>query len=167
MKYFFHALLLVIGGLLSIFAQNVSAGADVDPKAVPRKLSESKFLGTETVNANSPHSLPHDVALADFRAYVKERLGLVLDARPEIFYRFGHVPGALSLPKDEFEKGYAKLKTTLESDMSQPIIVYCTDESCEDSEWVYQALTNLGYSQVSIFRGGWDAWTKAGYPEEK
>ena len=34
----------------------------------------------------------------------KEKRGLVLDARPKIFYRFSHVSEALSLPRDEFEK---------------------------------------------------------------
>lgn len=122
----------------------------------------------KTVNAISPApSLPKDVPLDDFHAYVKEKRGLVLDARPEIFYRFGHVPGALSLPRDEFEKGYTQLKAKLEANKSQLMIIYCSDESCEDSDLVYQALTNLGYTQISIFRGGWDVWAKAGLPEEK
>lgn len=137
-------------------------------KAECLQPSDSKFAGTETVNAVS-FQLPllKNVPLEDFIVYVKEKRGIILDARPEIFYRFGHVPGALSLPRDEFEKGYTRLKAKLDTNKSQAMIIYCSDESCEDSELVHKALANLGYTQISIFRGGWDAWTKAGLPEEK
>jgi predicted sulfurtransferase len=64
---------------------------------------------------------------------VESKRGLVLDARPEIFHRLGHVPGALSLPRDDFETGYAALKEKLEADRSQPIVIYCSSASCEDS----------------------------------
>lgn len=131
--------------------RSVAKLADMEP---------SKMVATQV---SSLQQIPLD----SFFAFVKEKRGLVLDARPEIFYRFGHVPGALSVPRDEFEKGYTQLKARLEANKSQPMIVYCSDESCEDSELVYHALTNLGYTQISIFRGGWDAWTKAGFPDEK
>jgi transposase len=41
--------------------------------------------------------------------FVQEKRGLVLDARVEVYHRLGHVPGALSLPIQFFELGYAKL----------------------------------------------------------
>ena len=59
------------------------------------------------------------------------------------------------------------MKAKLEANKNQSMIIYCSDESCEDSELTYQALINLGYTQISIFRGGRDAWTKAGLPEKK
>lgn len=137
-------------------------------KAERLQSSVSKLTGREPPKmVTTQVSSLQQISLDSFRAFVKEKRGLVLDVRPEIFYRFGHVPGALSLPRDEFEKGYTRLKAKLEANKSQPMIVYCSDESCEDSELVYQALTNLGYTQISIFRGGWDAWTKAGLPDEK
>gem|GEM_PF-4178326 len=35
------------------------------------------------------------------------------------FHRLGHLPGAISLRRDEFETGYALVKTQLESNRSQ------------------------------------------------
>lgn len=131
-----------------------------------RNLIVFVIISTTTIAATQVFSF-QEISFDSFHAFVKEKRGLVLDARPENFYRFGHVPGALSLPRDEFEKGYTQLTKKLEANKRQPMIIYCSDESCEDSELVYKALTNLGYTQVSIFRGGWDAWTKAGLPEEK
>src|SRR5690606_30147899 len=84
--------------------------------------------------------------------------GIVLDARPEVFHRIGHIPGALSLPREDFENAYASLKEVLEVDKEQIIVVYCSSMSCQDSELVRRALTALGYSRVAILTGGWAAW---------
>jgi rhodanese-related sulfurtransferase len=89
-----------------------------------------------------------------------------LDARPEIFYRLGHVPGALSLARDDFENAYAQLKERLEKDKNQPLIIYCSNSSCEDSHLVQSALLKLGYVNVAVFSGGWATWTQEKLPEE-
>lgn len=136
-------------------------------KAERLQGSVSKLAKMEPSKMAATQDFPlQNISLNDFHAFAKEKRGLVLDARPEIFYRFGHVPGAFSLPRDEFEKGYTQLKAKLEANKGRPMIIYCSDAFCEDSELVYKALSNLGYTQISILRGGWDAWTKAGLPEE-
>lgn len=110
--------------------------------------------------------LPQKLSLEEFSAYVSEKRGLVLDARPEIFHRLGHVPGALSLPRDEFETGYALVKNTLEADRAQPLVIYCASSSCEDAGLVKTSLTALGFTNIAIFEGGWGEWTNAKKPEE-
>jgi len=91
---------------------------------------------------------------------------VLLDARPEIFHRLGHIPGAISLPREEFDKAYSKNRVWLEGDKSQIIVVYCSDSDCEDSQMVADGLAKLGYAHVSVFRGGWSEWTEAHQPEE-
>jgi rhodanese-related sulfurtransferase len=112
-------------------------------------------------------ALPASLSLNEFQAFAATKRGLVLDARPEIFHRLGHVPGAVSFPREAFEASYAKLKPQLETNKSQSLAVYCSGISCEDSLMVQKALVNLGYTHVSVFRGGWDEWTEAGLPVEK
>ena len=102
------------------------------------------------------------VSLDDFLERVKNKRGLVLDARAEKEYKRAHVPGALSLPENEFEKNYANLKSRLETDKGQPLVVYCSSRSCEASTVVSEALAHLGYTDVVIFHGGWQEWVKAG-----
>jgi rhodanese-related sulfurtransferase len=128
----------------------------------------SKVSVTMPVNSalRSEH-LSDSLSLDAFRVIVEEKKVLVLDARPEIFHRLGHVPGALSLPRDEFEKGYANLQKLLEVNKERPIVLYCSSSSCQDSGLVQKALRDLGYTHVSIFHGGWSAWTQAGLTEEK
>lgn len=111
-------------------------------------------------------TLPETLSLGEFEAYVEKGSGLVLDARPDIFYRLGHVPGALSLPRDDFESAYKNLQKTLEADRSRAVVIYCSGSSCEDAALVRKALYALGYTQLSIFEGGWAEWTGAGKPKE-
>ena len=107
------------------------------------------------------------ISLEQFQQCAQPGQALVLDARPQIFYSLGHVPGALSLPRNDFEAGYARLKPQLEKDRAQPLAVYCSDADCEDSELVANGLLKLGYSRVLRFKGGWAAWQEAHLPEDK
>lgn len=116
-------------------------------------------------SASQVASLPEFLTLEEFSEFVDVG-GLVLDARPEIFHRLGHVPGAISLPRDDFENAYTVLREQLEADKSQALVLYCASASCEDSELLKKSLGALGFSNIGIFKGGWSEWTSAGKPEE-
>jgi len=111
--------------------------------------------------------LAKQLTLKDFRVFVDQKKGLIFDARPEIFYQIGHVPGALSLPRDAFKETYLKLKSLLQLDSAQPIAVYCSDSGCDDSVLVQKALQDIGYTNVAVFRGGWNQWTSENLPTAK
>ena len=92
---------------------------------------------------------------------------LILDARPNSLYRSGHIPSAMSLPADDFDKQYQALQSTLQSHRNELCIVYCSGVRCKDSQIVATTLQKLGYQHVRIFRGGWNDWQSANLPEEK
>jgi len=115
----------------------------------------------EAADNSLPQSASEQVSLAELARYVEEKKIVILDARPDVFYRLGHVPGALRLPRDDFENGYLVLKERLESDLAQLIVVYCSDASCADASLVKKGLNSLGYSNVAIFTGGWREWTQS------
>lgn len=110
--------------------------------------------------------LPAEMDLGAFQAFVENNQGVILDARPEIFHRLGHIPGAHSLPREDFATAYEKMKSLLATNKQQPIAIYCSSSSCEDSHLLANALRSLGYQNVTVFTGGWAAWTGAGLPEE-
>ncbi len=122
-----------------------------------------EVLPVAAVNQEVPVSAPAKLTLSEFLA--ARATGAVLDARPSIFYRLGHVPGALSLPRENFEKVYAQLGARLGKE--QVLTVYCASETCVDAELVHAALVRLGHKQVQIFTGGWAEWQAAGHQEEK
>ena len=88
---------------------------------------------------------------------------VVVDARAELFWRVGHLPGALSLPRGVFENGYRRLVAEgALGDKSVPVVVYCSGPSCGDAEAVARGLLRLGHVDVRVFRGGWGEWKQAG-----
>ena len=91
---------------------------------------------------------------------------LSIDARPRGFYQMGHVPRAISLPREDFERSYAKLRPLLEQDRNKPVVVYCSEADCKDSELVAEALCRLGYLHLSVYKEGWEEWSRAGLPQE-
>ncbi len=116
---------------------------------------------------NSAVALDGDVAREEMRKLSDNRAALILDARPEIFFRLGHIPSALSLPRDDFEKQYQALQAVLESHRGSALVLYCSGTDCHDSQMVADALQKLGYAHVRLFRGGWSDWENANLPEEK
>lgn len=142
------------------------------PLPLVYQSKEQRMMADVEKIALKPQSAPSSqvseyMGLEEFRAVVDAKEGVILDARPEIFHRLGHVPGALSLPREDFEAGYARHRERLEVDKSVLILIYCSGSSCEDSDLVRKALHRLGFNRVSVFKGGWSAWTSAGLPEER
>lgn len=144
------------------------------PVALVYQSKEQRLMqAVQNIKNNQPVAedddgiqLPEILTLEQMRVVVKKEQALVLDARPEIFYRSGHIPTAVSLPREDFEISYAKLKEQLEQNKNQPIVIYCSSESCEDSQMVKSALGQLGYSNVALFKGGWAEWSKGELNED-
>jgi rhodanese-related sulfurtransferase len=86
---------------------------------------------------------------------------LFLDARPVAFYEMSHIPGALTLPEDDFDRAFANLEPRLRSTFD--IVVYCSGFGCEASHLVARKLKQRGIPAV-VLSEGWPAWTDAGYP---
>jgi rhodanese-related sulfurtransferase len=107
------------------------------------------------------------VGLPEFRSAVETKSTLILDARPSVFFEQGHVPGALNLARDNFAHDYRHLAPVLQPATDKPTIVYCSGGDCHDSRLVANALLSLGFSNVRVFTGGWEEWSKAGLPVSK
>jgi rhodanese-related sulfurtransferase len=104
------------------------------------------------------------VGLEEFLTAVNTKSALIIDARPSVFFEQGHVPGALSLSRERFARDYRHLASVLKTATDKPVIVYCSGGDCHDSRLVANALLSLGFSNVSVFTGGWVAWSEAKLP---
>ena len=120
---------------------------------------DNAFTNSEMAVASS-ENLPEMLDSEAMKVIVEKGETIVLDARPELFHRLGHIPNALSLPREDFASGYAHVREKLESDKSQRLVVYCSDTSCEDSKLLRDALLKLGYTNIVIYEGGWADWKK-------
>jgi rhodanese-related sulfurtransferase len=72
-----------------------------------------------------------------------------------------HVPGALPLPEDDFEKAFTRIEPRLRSTFD--LVVYCSGFGCEASHIVAKKLKERGI-QAAILHEGWPAWEEARYP---
>ena len=91
----------------------------------------------------------------------ENKSALILDARPAVFIERGHVPGALNLSRDDFANDIVASRPRLKTAQAKPIIVYCSGGECHDSRLVANALLSLGFSNVSLYPGGWEEWSAA------
>jgi rhodanese-related sulfurtransferase len=106
------------------------------------------------------------VELAEFQQ-LTDSDALIVDARPAMFHRNGHIPRALPLPRDEFVAYYLKQRDVLERYRTHHIFVYCQGGDCEDSDFVAAGLRRLGFDNILIYRGGWNEWIGNGLPQER
>lgn len=85
---------------------------------------------------------------------------IVLDVRPAIEYRQGHIAGAVSMPLNELEARLADIPPTLE------IVAYCRGPYCLFADDAVAWLSTRGY-QARRLREGYPEWQAAGLPTEQ
>ena len=164
-----------LGGVALLAIASLGAGLVINhfsraPLPMVYQTPEQRFdAELTTLVAAPPFKLAPaaTVGLDQFRSAVDRKSALILDARPSAFFEEGHVPGALNLARDDFAHDYRDLANVLKAATEKPIIVYCSGGDCHDSRLVANALLSLGFSNVSVFTGGWDAWSAAGLPASK
>ncbi len=86
---------------------------------------------------------------------------LFLDARPRDFWRMSRIPGALSLPEEDFERAFQEAEPRLRR--ASAVVVYCSGYGCEASHLVARKLREQGLA-AAILDEGLPAWQDAGLP---
>jgi rhodanese-related sulfurtransferase len=138
-----------------------------DPLPLIYQPPEQRFAAQLTALVGAPpfeQSSVASISLNDLRLMVQAKNALILDARSSVSYQQGHIPGALNLARDDFAADYQRLSSVLDANHHRPIIVYCSGGACNDSRLVAAALITLGFDDVKVFTGGWDAWSASGSP---
>jgi rhodanese-related sulfurtransferase/DNA-binding transcriptional ArsR family regulator len=85
---------------------------------------------------------------------------IVLDVRPALEYRQGHVAGARSIPVDELEARLAEL------DPAHEIVAYCRGPYCVFADEAVLVLRARGFS-ATRYEEGYPEWSAAGLPVEQ
>ncbi len=82
---------------------------------------------------------------------------VVVDVRPAVEYRAGHIPGALSIPVDELDQRLAELPSDVE------IVAYCRGPYCVFAHEAVRRLRRHG-RRARRLADGWPEWHLAGLP---
>lgn len=101
------------------------------------------------------------ISLEEMRVLATQAEVLLLDARPDLFFQMGHIPGAANLPKDGFAVAFVKLEPHLRSGAFRQFVIYCSGGDCEDSAFVARELARAGIGPLAIFEGGWEVWEQS------
>ncbi len=108
-------------------------------------------------------TVEQDAALAISTAEVMALLAgpdaakyVVVDARPQVKFEAGHVPGALSLPKAVLEQNLDQLPR------DKTLIFYCGGLHCSLSPASAAIAMQHGYEQVKVWYEGMPGWVDAG-----
>jgi rhodanese-related sulfurtransferase len=80
-----------------------------------------------------------------------------IDARPEEEYVAGHVPDALLLNTEQWDKLLPQVLDNWSPD--RKLVVYCSQKTCGASQEVARRLKDeAGLNSVYVLQGGWEAW---------
>ena len=94
----------------------------------------------------------------------QEKKAIFVDARKAEEYQELHVQGAVNIPPET----WAELSSSelMKMDRIRELVVYCSQESCDDALKLSKKLRETGFTQVWAFTGGFRAWDEAGYPAD-
>jgi rhodanese-related sulfurtransferase len=97
------------------------------------------------------------VSRDELRRRLAEGTAAVIDVRPAVEYRQGHIAGARSIPVDELA---ARLD---ELDPAQEVVAYCRGPYCVFADQAVALLRDRGYA-AARYAEGYPEWASAGLP---
>ena len=105
-----------------------------------------------------------EISVAKALLILKNKKGILLDARPATIFEEGHIPGALNF----YEKDLHKMERTynLESLIHTIIITYCDGRQCDLARSLSEKFCFVGYEKVFYIEDGWSRW-KGEFKEKK
>jgi rhodanese-related sulfurtransferase len=86
----------------------------------------------------------------------------VVETLRDEHYVQGHLPGAIHI---HFEDVHARAPELL-PDKDAPIVTYCSNTTCRNSEIAANQLSAMGYTHVRKYAEGKQDWQEAGLPLE-
>jgi rhodanese-related sulfurtransferase len=146
--------------------QTPPAGKPVAREIAAKETTAKPAVRKKPVRMNGRGKVS-SISIEDLFPLQESGKALIYDARPAFFYRLGHIPGAISLPKSDADARIEKRKSEIESALAagKTIVVYCTNTLCPDARTVANHLAGYGYNS-SVLSGGWDHYKEAGLPVE-
>jgi rhodanese-related sulfurtransferase len=92
-----------------------------------------------------------------------------LDARRSADYEAGHVQGAWCLPiwESDLEDRLLLFQARRRPGPDDPLVLYCSGGSCQDSHLLAARLLKEGYRHLLIYADGFPSWVAQGRPVAK
>lgn len=149
-----QAILLVLISILIGIGSNI-----LSSKPLPWFAVELSVVEDVEIKSNEP--ILAAISIEQAKLFFDDEV-LFVDARDEGYFEAGHIKGAM---KNIF---LYELIFNIEEKQNKdtPLVVYCGDPGCGDSEQLAYDLKDSGFTKLYVFKGGWLEWSKAGYPSD-
>ncbi len=85
----------------------------------------------------------------------------LIDIRTPAEYRSGHIPGAINIPLQDFQRRFAELDTFRDRE----VVLYC--ETGGRTSYGGRWLEAQGFEELRVLDGHMEAWRGAGLPTER
>jgi len=108
------------------------------------------------VKAHRSNFIPK-VSFRKARRLQREK-AVFIDARLERDFKAGHLESAISVPINSSDG--ARRKSTASITKDARVVVYCQSVQCQYAEYIAIKLISDGFSNISIYRGGWREWSE-------
>jgi rhodanese-related sulfurtransferase len=87
---------------------------------------------------------------------------IVVETLRQEHYEQGHLPGAIHIHFEAIKNAASSLLP----EKHAPIVTYCSNTACRNSEIAANQLVSMGYTNVRKYAEGKDDWINAGLPLE-
>lgn len=152
-----QAVVVLILGFVFAFAHNGVSVNGIDPF---RKIADVPVLQEHNNTGTGGIRI---IGLERIQKIVDSG-GMVIDARTPGEYEDGHIPSAILLDYYEMARYLDGVLPLIEP--GTEIALYCTGPTCEDSELLARELYAMGYTNLLVFKGGYEEWVAADLPVE-
>ena len=125
--------------------------------AAPQGFAAQRAAVTAIRNAHFLEP-PARVDLNQARLLLQQQASFI-DARSTPDYNQGHVRGAINLPPNASRSDRLRILSGLPR--GTRLVVYCQNPACPYASLMAKRLARDGFSDVSVFYGGWTEWYKA------
>ncbi|HNW59890.1 MAG TPA: rhodanese-like domain-containing protein [bacterium] len=142
-------LLLLAAGLTGLVANHLN------PSGVALRPAGAAIAGIAAWEESERAEQPRPISLAQLQLLLGREAALLLDARSRDEYRAGHLPGAVSLP---YENWNAEMAQVDQLPHDRWLVCYCDGGGCELSEHLGLELVGRGFKKVAVYRGGIEEW---------
>jgi rhodanese-related sulfurtransferase len=105
---------------------------------------------------------PNFISAQDLKKLIDEKSKdiVIVDTAAPLIFEDEHIPGALNFP-------YAPtLPQPITLPRTKTLVIYCACNAEEESIDTAKKLTEFGYQNLKVLKGGWFGWLELGYPTE-
>ena len=125
---------------------------------VPKTPAATQSTPTSKDPNSSGHVKPAAVTYQQVLRLLQDKDVLFIDSRNDEEWAEGHIPGAIHIFADDFQK---HIPEVIGLPRDKRIVVYCSGgPECSLSHEVCENLASFGFNRLFIYFGGWTEWKK-------